>query len=74
MADTAIYPDEETIGRLYSTTPKDQRTQRVLTRTWTKVVQPVSDRRAPPPGPAKDRGFSTTARVSHGMRKVARES
>ena len=38
IGDTAIYPDEETIGRLYSTTPKDQRTQRVLTRTWTKVV------------------------------------
>ena len=38
IGDTAIYPDEETIGRLYSTSPKDQRTQRVLTRTWTKVV------------------------------------
>jgi putrescine transport system substrate-binding protein len=38
IGDTAIYPDEETFGRLYSTSPKDQRTQRVLTRTWTKVV------------------------------------
>ncbi|WP_339765672.1 polyamine ABC transporter substrate-binding protein [uncultured Hoeflea sp.] len=38
IGDTAIYPDEETISRLYSTSPKDQRTQRVMTRTWTKVV------------------------------------
>ena len=38
IGDTAIYPDEETIGRLYSTSPKDQRTQRVMTRTWTKIV------------------------------------
>ncbi|MCZ4290571.1 polyamine ABC transporter substrate-binding protein [Hoeflea alexandrii] len=38
IGDPAIYPDEEAFGRLYSTSPKDQRTQRLLTRTWTKVV------------------------------------
>lgn len=38
IGDTAIYPDEETVGRLYTTSPKDQRTQRLLTRTWTKIV------------------------------------
>ena len=38
IGDTAIYPDEETVGRLYTTSPKDQRTQRILTRTWTRVV------------------------------------
>ena len=38
IGDTAIYPDEETVNRLYTTSPKDQRTQRLLTRLWTKVV------------------------------------
>nr|WP_280954190.1 polyamine ABC transporter substrate-binding protein [Hoeflea marina] len=38
IGDAAIYPDEATFGRLYSTSPKDQRTQRVLTRAWTKIV------------------------------------
>jgi len=38
IGDAAIYPDEETLASLYTTSPKDQRTQRVLTRTWTKVV------------------------------------
>lgn len=36
--DPAIYPDDDTLARLYTTSPKDQRTQRILTRTWTKVV------------------------------------
>jgi Spermidine/putrescine-binding periplasmic protein len=36
--DPAIYPSEETLAKLYTISPKDQRTQRVLTRTWTKVV------------------------------------
>ena len=38
IGDAAIYPDEETVERLYTVSPKDQRTQRVMTRTWTKVV------------------------------------
>lgn len=38
IGDTAIYPDEETVERLYTVSPKDQRTQRLLTRSWTKVV------------------------------------
>jgi putrescine transport system substrate-binding protein len=38
LNDPAIYPDKETIDRLYTTSPKDQRTQRLLTRTWTSVV------------------------------------
>lgn len=36
--DPAIYPDEETLAKLYIATPYDQRTQRVVTRTWTKVL------------------------------------
>ena len=38
IGDPAIYPDEDTVNRLYTTTPKDQRTQRSMTRLWTKVV------------------------------------
>ncbi len=37
IGDTAIYPDEETIQRLYTTTPYDPRTQRVVTRAWTRI-------------------------------------
>ena len=37
IGDTAIYPDEETVGRLYTILPYDPRTQRVVTRTWTTV-------------------------------------
>ena len=35
--DPAIYPDDEVIGRLYTTTPYDPRTQRVVTRAWTRI-------------------------------------
>jgi putrescine transport system substrate-binding protein len=38
IGDPAIYPDEETVARLYTTSPKDQRAQRALTRLWTKVT------------------------------------
>ena len=38
IGDPAIYPDEDTVNRLYTTSPKDQRTQRSMTRLWTKVV------------------------------------
>jgi putrescine transport system substrate-binding protein len=35
--DPAIYPDEETIKKLYTTTPNDPKTQRVVTSVWTAV-------------------------------------
>ncbi len=35
--DPAIYPDAATLEKLYITTPYDARTQRVVTRAWTKV-------------------------------------
>ena len=38
IGDPAIYPDEDTVSRLYTTSPKDQRAQRSLTRLWTKVT------------------------------------
>jgi putrescine transport system substrate-binding protein len=34
----SIYPDEATLAKLYTVSPKDQKTQRVLTRIWTTVV------------------------------------
>ncbi len=37
IGDTAIYPDEETVARLYTVLPYDPRTQRVITRSWTTV-------------------------------------
>jgi putrescine transport system substrate-binding protein len=36
--DPAIYPDEETLANLFTVQPYDQRTQRLLTRSWTKIV------------------------------------
>jgi putrescine transport system substrate-binding protein len=38
IGDTAIYPDDGTMNRLYTTSPKDSKTQRLLTRLWTTVV------------------------------------
>jgi putrescine transport system substrate-binding protein len=38
IGDTAIYPDDATLNKLYTVSAKDQKTQRVLTRLWTKVV------------------------------------
>ena len=38
LDDPAIYPDEETLNKLWTVSPNDQRTQRLVTRTWTKVV------------------------------------
>ena len=35
--DPAIYPDEATLEKLYTTSPDDPRQSRVLTRTWTDV-------------------------------------
>ncbi|MES0884065.1 polyamine ABC transporter substrate-binding protein [Roseibium sp. SCP14] len=37
IGDTAIYPDEETLNNLYTTTPWPPKTQRAATRLWTKV-------------------------------------
>ena len=36
--DPAVYPDEATMQELYTLTPLDPRTQRKLTRLWTKIV------------------------------------
>ena len=36
--DPAIYPDEETLKNLFTVQPYDQRTQRLLTRSWTRIV------------------------------------
>jgi putrescine transport system substrate-binding protein len=38
LNDPAIYPDEETLAKLYTTMPWDPGTQRVVTRLWTRVV------------------------------------
>jgi len=35
--DTAIYPDDATLQNLYTTTPYPAKTQRVVTRLWTKI-------------------------------------
>jgi putrescine transport system substrate-binding protein len=35
--DPAIYPDEETLNNLYTTTPFEPKVQRVVTRLWTKI-------------------------------------
>jgi putrescine transport system substrate-binding protein len=37
IGDPAIYPDEATLEKLYTTTPFPPREQRSLTRMWTKV-------------------------------------
>ncbi len=37
IGDPAIYPDEETLKNLYTTTPYDSKVQRVVTRLWTKI-------------------------------------
>ena len=35
--DPAIYPDEATLGRLFTTTPYDAKIQKIVTRVWTNV-------------------------------------
>ncbi len=37
ISDPAIYPTEETVKNLYTTTPYSAKVQRVVTRLWTKV-------------------------------------
>ncbi|OAP41017.1 spermidine/putrescine ABC transporter substrate-binding protein [Sinorhizobium glycinis] len=38
LEDTAIYPSDEVMQKLFTTTPFEAREQRVLTRLWTKIV------------------------------------
>ena len=38
LEDPAIYPDEATLAKLFTIAPYDPKTQRVVTRTWTKIV------------------------------------
>jgi len=38
LNDPAIYPDEETLSKLFTNTTLDAKTQRLFTRTWTRVV------------------------------------
>lgn len=37
IGDPAIYPDEATLENLYTTTPYPPKTQRIVTRMWTKI-------------------------------------
>lgn len=37
IGDPAIYPDDETLNNLYTTTPLDPKVQRFVTRLWTKI-------------------------------------
>lgn len=37
LADPGIYPDEATFARLFTNTAYDERTQRLVTRLWTRV-------------------------------------
>ena len=38
LEDPAIYPDEATLAKLFTIAPYNSKTQRVVTRTWTKIV------------------------------------
>jgi putrescine transport system substrate-binding protein len=38
LDDPAIYPDEATLQKLFTVTPYDSKSQRLVTRLWTKVV------------------------------------
>jgi len=37
IGDTAIYPDDATLANTYTFTPYDPRTQRMVTRMWTRI-------------------------------------
>jgi putrescine transport system substrate-binding protein len=37
LGDRGIYPDEATFARLFTNTAYDERTQRLVTRIWTRV-------------------------------------
>jgi putrescine transport system substrate-binding protein len=38
LDDPAIYPDDATVQKLYTVSPYDPKTQRIITRSWTKIV------------------------------------
>jgi putrescine transport system substrate-binding protein len=38
IEDPAIYPDEATMAKLFTVQPYDPKTQRLITRSWTKIV------------------------------------
>jgi putrescine transport system substrate-binding protein len=38
LDDPAIYPDEATMSKLFTVQPYDPKTQRLITRAWTKIV------------------------------------
>ena len=38
IGDPAVYPDQAVLDKLYTTLPYDPRTQRLVTRLWTRVV------------------------------------
>lgn len=38
MEDKAIYPSEDVLNKLFTVTPYEQKTQRLVTRLWTKIV------------------------------------
>lgn len=38
IGDPAVYPNDETMNKLFTTVPLDARTQRLVTRIWTRVV------------------------------------
>lgn len=38
LEDPAIYPDQATLDKLFTVSPYDPKTQRIVTRTWTKIV------------------------------------
>lgn len=38
LDDPSIYPDEATLQKLFTVSPYDPKTQRVVTRLWTKVI------------------------------------
>jgi putrescine transport system substrate-binding protein len=38
LEDPAIYPDAEALSKLFTVSPYDPKTQRLITRTWTKIV------------------------------------
>jgi putrescine transport system substrate-binding protein len=37
LQNKAIYPDNEVMGRLFTVSPPDRQTQRILTREWTRI-------------------------------------
>jgi len=37
LGDTSVYPDPATMGRLYTVTARDQKSQRFVNRLWTKI-------------------------------------